>query len=78
MAELGNSDKLISKLREVARETLGKSSDGVCLTTVSIYLDRRGEPLLWYVEKACRLEPSPDAKPVLQRIFTNSITLDKE
>jgi len=65
-----NAEKFIYKLQEVARDTLGKSSDGVCIAQVSIFLDRRGQPLLWYVEKACRIEPSADAKPVLRQILT--------
>lgn len=75
---MDNQEKLLRKLREVAKSTLNKSSDGVCLATISLYLDYRGEPLLWYVEKACRLEPSADAKAVLQKIFTSSSSLDKE
>ena len=71
ITEHTNAEKLLFKLQEVARNTLGKSADGVCFTTISLYLDRRGQPLLWYVEKACRLEPSSDAKDILRRILTS-------
>ena len=67
--EKTNAEKFLCKLEEIARDTLGKSSDGVCITQISIFLDRRGQPLLWYVEKACRVEPSADAKPILRQIL---------
>lgn len=65
-------DNLTSRLKSIAKDTLGKSSDGVCFVTFSVFLDCRGEPLMWYIEKRSRLEPAAGAKAILQQIFSAS------
>jgi len=45
------------------------SKDGIAKVTIEIYLTGEGDILAWVVEKSAKIEPSRDAKTIVNTIF---------
>jgi len=60
---------LVRRIMQEARSTLeNNKSDGLAIVTAHILLDASGEPMLWVVGEGRRIEPSKDAKTILQQL----------
>ena len=64
----------MAKFRVEARKHLSSSGkrDGVVIVKSTMFLDSEGEPLLWWIEKSARVEPSKAARKTLIRILGGS------
>lgn len=54
-----------ARLQSEARDVLKNNRHGVCVVTTHIAVDAEGNPLVWVVPRAIRVEPSGDAKDIL-------------
>ena len=64
----------ICKMQKVARATLGKSRHGLGVLSVSMIVNRDGEPVVWLDPDCRRIEPSANVAKVLLKSIVDSQT----
>lgn len=63
-------NNFVARMRNEAQTILRSNYDGVAFIHVSIFVNRDGEPELWWIDKSSRVEPSKDAKKKLREILS--------
>ena len=65
----GKWPQFVARIRDIAGEILENNKGGVSKVTVHLFVNRDGDPLVWWVSERCRLEPSKDAQEILARVL---------
>ena len=64
-------EALMNRCKAEARDALhNNKSDGIAIVTMHIVTGYDGDPLVWIVPSARRVEPSSDAAAALQQILS--------
>ena len=60
---------LVERIKQEARTVLrNNKSDGMVILTIHVIVDSDGEPMLWVVPHGRRVEPSRDARHILEQL----------